>query len=148
MSILPCDSNSFGRLYFSISNLQLPFLTSYLLKYIDATSMGKGKRLAMEPYRFFPNSFLNAVLIVFRQFDRRRQWHPIPVFLPGEPHGQRSLEVCSPQDHKESDMTEATQHMGTHGVYRRLANSRGSLGWYIVVSSRSSVSHSVVSDSL
>ena len=78
----------------------------------------------------------------------RRRWQPTPVFLPGESHGQRSLVVYSPWDHKESDMTEATQHMGTHGVYRRLANSRGRLGWYIVVSSRSSVSHSVVSNSL
>ena len=27
-------------------------------------------------------------------------------FLPGESHGQRSLEGYSPQGHKESDMTE------------------------------------------
>ena len=26
----------------------------------------------------------------------RRQWHPTPVFLPGESHGWRSLEGCSP----------------------------------------------------
>ena len=26
----------------------------------------------------------------------RRQWHPTPVLLPGESHGQRSLEGCSP----------------------------------------------------
>ena len=26
----------------------------------------------------------------------RRKWQPIPVFLPGEVHGQRSLEGCSP----------------------------------------------------
>ena len=32
--------------------------------------------------------------------------HPIPVFLPGKFHGQRSLVSYSPQDHKESDMTE------------------------------------------
>ena len=40
---------------------------------------------------------------------RRRQWHPTPVILPGESHGQRSLAGCSPQGHKESDMTEATK---------------------------------------
>ena len=28
--------------------------------------------------------------------------------FPGESHGQRSLEGCSPWGHKESDMTEAT----------------------------------------
>ena len=26
----------------------------------------------------------------------RRQWHPTPVLLPGESHGQRSLVGCSP----------------------------------------------------
>ena len=30
----------------------------------------------------------------------------LPVFLPGEFHGQRSLEDCSPRGHKESDTTE------------------------------------------
>ena len=35
----------------------------------------------------------------------RRAWQPTPVFLPGESHGQRSLEGCSPQGHKESDTT-------------------------------------------
>ena len=33
----------------------------------------------------------------------RRVWQPIPVFLPGKSHGQRSLAVYSPQGHKESD---------------------------------------------
>ena len=30
----------------------------------------------------------------------RKKWQSTPVFLPGEPHGQRSLAGCSPQDHK------------------------------------------------
>ena len=38
----------------------------------------------------------------------RRAWHPTPVFLPGESHGQRSLVGYSPLSHKESDMTEVT----------------------------------------
>ena len=36
----------------------------------------------------------------------RREWQPIPVFLPGEFHGQRSLVGCSPWGHKGSDRTE------------------------------------------
>ena len=28
--------------------------------------------------------------------NMRRQWHPIPVLLPGKSHGQRSLVGCSP----------------------------------------------------
>ena len=39
----------------------------------------------------------------------RRAWQPIPVFLPGESHGQRSLAGYSPWGCKESDTTEATQ---------------------------------------
>ena len=36
----------------------------------------------------------------------RRRWHPTPVLLPGESHGQRSLVGFSPWGRKESDMTE------------------------------------------
>ena len=39
-------------------------------------------------------------------WPRRRQWHPTPVLLPGESHGQRSLVGCSPWGREESDMTE------------------------------------------
>ena len=41
-----------------------------------------------------------------RKIPWRRKWHPIPVFLPGESHGQRSLEGYSPWGHKELDTTE------------------------------------------
>ena len=40
----------------------------------------------------------------------RKAWQPIPVFLPGESHGQRSLVGYSPQGHKESDTTTETMH--------------------------------------
>jgi len=36
----------------------------------------------------------------------RREWLPTPVFLPGEFHGQRSLESYSPWGCKELDTTE------------------------------------------
>ena len=36
----------------------------------------------------------------------RREWLHLPVFLPGEFHGQRSLLGYSPWDHKESNTTE------------------------------------------
>ena len=41
-----------------------------------------------------------------RKIPWRREWQPIPVFLPGESHGQRSLVGCGPQGRKESDTTE------------------------------------------
>ena len=40
------------------------------------------------------------------KMPRRREWLPIPVFLPGESHGQRSLEGYWPRGPKESDTTE------------------------------------------
>ena len=40
-----------------------------------------------------------------RKIPWRRAWQPTPVFLPGESHGQRDLEGCSPWGAKESDMT-------------------------------------------
>ena len=43
----------------------------------------------------------------------RRAWQPIPVFLPGESHTQRSLVGYNPhpQGYKEVDMTEVTYHV-------------------------------------
>ena len=38
----------------------------------------------------------------------RRAWQPTPAFLPGKPHGQKSLAGYSPWGQKESDMTEVT----------------------------------------
>ena len=43
----------------------------------------------------------------------RRKWQPIPVFLPGESHGQRRLVGYSPWGLKELDTTEATQQLST-----------------------------------
>ena len=38
--------------------------------------------------------------------QRRRQWQPTPVLLPGKSHGWRNLVGCSPWGREESDMTE------------------------------------------
>ena len=38
--------------------------------------------------------------------DRRRQWHPTPVLLPGKSHGWRRLVGCSPWGCEKSDTTE------------------------------------------
>ena len=42
----------------------------------------------------------------------RRAWLPTPVFLPGEPHGHRSLVGYGPWGCKELDMTEVTEPRG------------------------------------
>ena len=41
-----------------------------------------------------------------RKIPERRKWQPTPLPLPGESHGQRSLESYCPWDHTESDTTE------------------------------------------
>ena len=41
-----------------------------------------------------------------RKIPWRRKWQPIPVFLHGKSHGQRSLVGYSPKGREESDTTE------------------------------------------
>ena len=43
-----------------------------------------------------------------------KEMQPIPVFLSGAFHGQRSLAGYSPWGHKESDTTERLTHRDTH----------------------------------
>ena len=45
-------------------------------------------------------------LDIHMDINRRRQWHPTPVLLPGKSHGPRSLVGCSPRGREESDTTE------------------------------------------
>ena len=56
---------------------------------------------------------------------RLRKWQPTPVFLPGESHGQRSLEGYSPWGRKESDTTEQLTHTHTHHLKIILHTPRG-----------------------
>ena len=63
----------------------------------------------------------HSVIILLTSHQWRRAWPPIPVFLPGESHGQRSQVGYSPWGHKELDTTEAIQHKSTH------PNNRGFL---------------------
>ena len=45
----------------------------------------------------------------------RRKWQPIPVFLPGESKGQRSLVGYSPWGHSQTDTTERLNpHLPQH----------------------------------
>ena len=48
----------------------------------------------------------------------RRKWQPIPVFLPGKSHGQRSLTGYSLQSCKESNMTEKVRAQSLWEVIR------------------------------
>ena len=52
----------------------------------------------------------------------RRKWQPTPGFLPGESHGQRSLEGYSPWSRKELDRTELVMHLKEKGAWMRLTS--------------------------
>ena len=53
-----------------------------------------------------PSFNLTLHLRAFNVCWRKRQWHPIPVLLPGKSHGRRSLVGCSPWGHEDLDTTE------------------------------------------
>ena len=55
-----------------------------------------------------------------RKIPWRREWLSTPVLLPGEFHGQRSLEGYSPCGHKESDITELLTLSLSHISYYTL----------------------------
>ena len=56
------------------------------------------------------------------QTNRRRQWQPTPVLLPGKSHGQRSLVGCSPWGRQESDTTE---RLHSHFSLSRIGEGNG-----------------------
>ena len=64
---------------------------------------------------------------------RRRQWHPIPLFLPGKSHGRRSLVGWSPWGHYESDTTERLSDFTFHfyALEKEMATHSSVLAWRI-----------------
>ena len=66
------------------------------------------------------------------EISQRRQWHPTPVLLPGESHGQRSLVGYSPWGHKDSDTTEQLHfHFHFHALEKEMATHSSVLAWRI-----------------
>ena len=58
------------------------------------------------PARWERESACNVTDPWVRNIPWRRKWQRIPVFLPEELHGQRSLVACSPWSCNELDTTE------------------------------------------
>ena len=57
-----------------------------------------------------------------------RKWHPPPVFLPGEFHGQRSLAGYNPWGHKESNRPELVTHLWVSEVAPEVQNLPANVG--------------------
>ena len=83
------------------------------LKYAEATTlMGFPGSSAVKASAF--NAGDPGSIPGLGRFPWRRKWQPIPVFLPGESHGQRSLVGYSPRGCKESDTTEQLHFTSLH----------------------------------
>ena len=67
--------------------------------------------------------FCFFLFLSLTRLQRKRQWHPTPVLLPGKSHGWRSLEGCSPWGHEESDTTE---QLHVHFSLSRIGEGNGS----------------------
>ena len=70
----------------------------------------RGNAFNFSPLRIMFAVGLSYIAFIMLRYvpSRRRQWHPTPVFLPGESQGRWSLVGCRLWGHTESDMTEAT----------------------------------------
>ena len=77
-------------------------------------------------FHFFPGGWDSKVFLQcgrpgfdpwVRKSPWRREWLPIPVFLPGEFHGQRNLVGYSLWGRKELDTTEQLTHIIFHCVH-------------------------------
>ena len=64
----------------------------------------------------------------------RKQWHPTPVLLPGNSHGQRSLEGCSPRGRGAEGQTRLSDFTFTfhfHALEKEMATHFSVLAWRI-----------------
>ena len=59
-----------------------------------------------------------------RSLREGNKCQPIPVFLPGKSHGQKSLMGCSPWGQKELDTTEQQQQLGNGDPLRAAITRR------------------------
>ena len=63
---------------------------------------------------------------------QRRQWHPIPVLLPGKSHGRRSLVGCSHEVAKSrTQLSNFTLTFHIHALEKEMATHSSILAWRI-----------------
>ena len=64
--------------------------------------------------------------------NRRRQWHPTPVLLPGKSHGRRSLVGCSPWGRQSrTRLSDFTFTFHFHALEKEMATHSSVLAWRI-----------------
>ena len=89
----------------STQNLQITNAHCYVWSLLVSHSVSFGKEPAHQCRRY--KRFRFDLWVGKIPWWMSRQ--PMPIFLAGEPHGQRSLVGYSPQDQKELDITEVTR---------------------------------------
>ena len=117
--IVPSSVRKFCWFYFQNLSRIWPILTIYTLSPEKAMARHSSTLAWKSPWLEEPGRLQSMVslrvrhnwmasLSLFTFMHWRRKWQPTPVFLPGEPQGQRSLVDCHLWGCTESDMTEAT----------------------------------------
>ena len=72
----------------------------------EGAPLEQSRAVVFQPLLAHPQ--MRELSSIFTFVHWRRKWQPIPVFLPGESHGWRSLVGCHLWGRTESDTTEAT----------------------------------------
>ena len=90
-------------------------------------TINKTKKQPTEQKKIFANKATDTGLFskIYKQLMQlqRSQWHPIPVFLPGESQGRGRLVACHLWGRTESDTTEATQQQQQHAAQYEKRNN-------------------------
>ena len=86
----------FHQFFFNYSVLKWKKWASQVVLVVKNLPMRGHKRCGFDPW--------------IGKIPWRRAWQPIPIFLPGECHKQRSLVGYGLQGYKESNMTDTTSH--------------------------------------
>ena len=90
--------------------------------------------ISMRDFNVLVSSVWETVFHLFRlkQRKRRRQWHPVPVLLPGKSHGQRSLLCCSPGGTKSrTRLSDFTFTFHFHALEKEMATQSSVLAWRV-----------------
>ena len=90
------------------------FLNSHFIHYFILPSHGEPASLVAQMELLAVKDIQVRPLV--RKTPWRREWLPIPVFVPGEFHGQRSLVGYCPQGHKSR-----TEHLTFSLLWRTLS---------------------------
>ena len=106
--LMSLQSMGLSRVFSSttIQKVLILWHLAFFLVQLSHLCITTGKTIALTIWTFVGK----VMSLLFPSLSRK--WQPIPVFLPGESHGQGSLVGCRLWGHTQSDTTEATYLAG------------------------------------